>query len=197
MAQLLKQPTPTPAGRFSQVLPSVKCSSCGRPVPVDELGEHICPPTPSVPTLPKPYHSPQSATALLPPRLQNLAASPRSPGPSPLRSAPAPQDFRPPQFSSSGSGNWPSPSTPTAPSAPWTAREQKQRVPSPLARSQPQQIPNSAHPFASSQERARTPSAPPHRDYRFERRDMDRHAYPQSQSSPVHSPLSGNRLPPP
>ena len=28
-----------------EVLPTVKCSSCGRPVPLDNLGDHVCPPS--------------------------------------------------------------------------------------------------------------------------------------------------------
>jgi hypothetical protein len=187
MAQLLKQPTPTPAGRFSQMLPSVKCSSCGRPVPVDELGDHICPPTPSVPTLPRPQHSPQSATALLPPRLQNLATSPISPSfrspvhaPSPLRSSPAPRDPR--AFQSTTL-------PPVSPNPPWNHPVPDQRVNSPLARSHHQQIPTSPHSF-HSEERAWTPSAP-HPDHRFERREVDRRGYPQPQPSPIPSPLSG------
>jgi PDZ and LIM domain protein 5/6/7 len=166
MAQLLKQPTPTPAGRVPSMLPSVKCSSCGRPVPVDELGDHVCPPPSSAPSLPRPQHSPQSAAALLPPRLQNLANGGRSPAavhvPSPLRSAPVVQDPRSFQNKSS-------PLSTNAPSAPWN---QPQRSNSPLGRSHPQQVPVSANPTLS-QQRAQSPFTA----QRDDRRDADRNAY--------------------
>ena len=41
MAQLVPNP---PTERISYLLPTVKCSSCTRPVPLDQLGDHICPP---------------------------------------------------------------------------------------------------------------------------------------------------------
>ncbi|KXN91493.1 Paxillin [Leucoagaricus sp. SymC.cos] len=55
MASLLAPTTSQP--RASQVLPTVKCSSCSQPVPLAELGEHTCdkvPPVPSIPKLPSP-----------------------------------------------------------------------------------------------------------------------------------------------
>ncbi|KAF7440629.1 hypothetical protein PC9H_000975 [Pleurotus ostreatus] len=74
--------------RISQLLPTVKCSSCNNPVPLAELGDHICPKPPPLPTqskaalnLPKPALTPSAATALLPTRLQNLVSNPRSPSP--------------------------------------------------------------------------------------------------------------------
>ncbi|KAJ7109514.1 hypothetical protein C8R44DRAFT_713656 [Mycena epipterygia] len=84
-----------PPGRISQLLPSVKCSNCNLPVPLAELGDHICAPAPPLPTLnlpkaslniPKPSLSPGAATSLLPQRLQgrvNPPVSPRSPLPPP------------------------------------------------------------------------------------------------------------------
>ncbi|KAJ6597029.1 hypothetical protein DFH09DRAFT_1133432 [Mycena vulgaris] len=84
-----------PPGRMSQLLPSVKCSNCNLPVPLAELGEHICAPAPPLPTLnlpktslniPKPTLSPGAAASLLPQRLQGLVkppVSPRSPLPPP------------------------------------------------------------------------------------------------------------------
>ncbi len=41
MAQLAPNP---PTERISQLLPTVKCSSCAQPVPLDQLGNHVCPP---------------------------------------------------------------------------------------------------------------------------------------------------------
>jgi hypothetical protein len=108
------------AGRLvSQSLPSVKCSTCGRPVPVDELGDHSCQPPPQRPQQQQQQRTPKSAAALLPPRLQNLAVnSPISPGPrspvvqvsSPLRSAPVIQ--APPR------NNSPRPKSPLPPPPP-------------------------------------------------------------------------------
>jgi hypothetical protein len=44
MAQLAPNPPIQPL-RISQLLPTVKCSSCTQPVPLDQLGDHICPST--------------------------------------------------------------------------------------------------------------------------------------------------------
>ncbi|KAF9564414.1 hypothetical protein CPC08DRAFT_705366 [Agrocybe pediades] len=70
----------------SKLLPSVKCSTCNQPVPLDELGDHTCSPPQSLaspisappsktvspgPVLPKPSLSQEEANALLPGRLQN------------------------------------------------------------------------------------------------------------------------------
>ncbi|KAI9356694.1 hypothetical protein BD770DRAFT_104823 [Pilaira anomala] len=41
--------------RISQILPSVKCSDCGRDVLIRRLGDHLCssqPPVPSLPIIP-------------------------------------------------------------------------------------------------------------------------------------------------
>ena len=46
--------------RISQLLPSVKCSSCGQSVPLDKLGDHVC--------VPLPTSSPSSKH--IPPRLK-------------------------------------------------------------------------------------------------------------------------------
>lgn len=76
MAPLLSPAPGNPPGRISQLLPTVKCSNCNRPVPLTELGEHICAAPPPVPTLPKPSVSPAAAASLLPQRLQGRVASP-------------------------------------------------------------------------------------------------------------------------
>ncbi|KAF8559643.1 hypothetical protein OG21DRAFT_1430630 [Imleria badia] len=59
-----------------EALPTVKCSSCGQPVPLDDLGDHVCTPLPppSLLSLQKPQMSPKSAATLLPQRLQSLVA---------------------------------------------------------------------------------------------------------------------------
>ena len=40
--------------RISQLLPAVKCSSCGIGVPLDKLGDHVCTPVPPSPSTPRP-----------------------------------------------------------------------------------------------------------------------------------------------
>lgn len=66
-----------PAGRtdMSQLLPTVKCSNCNRPVPLDDLSDHVCA---TAPSLPKPALSPAAAVSLLPQRLQDRLVSPRT-----------------------------------------------------------------------------------------------------------------------
>jgi hypothetical protein len=54
MASLLAPSSSQPA-RISQVLPTVKCSNCNLPVPLDELGDHICPPQTASPPLGRPH----------------------------------------------------------------------------------------------------------------------------------------------
>ena len=79
MAQLLNPPS-IPGARISQLLPTVKCSTCGSPVPLDQLGDHVCPPTPPVPTVRSPHAS--KPPAVRPLRLQNLVSPTRSHSPS-------------------------------------------------------------------------------------------------------------------
>ncbi|KAI8080816.1 uncharacterized protein B0P05DRAFT_539704 [Gilbertella persicaria] len=40
--------------RISQILPTVKCSDCGKDVEIRRLGDHLCstPPVPSIPIIP-------------------------------------------------------------------------------------------------------------------------------------------------
>ncbi|KIY65294.1 hypothetical protein CYLTODRAFT_379682 [Cylindrobasidium torrendii FP15055 ss-10] len=76
-------------GRISQLLPTVKCSNCNDPVPLAELGEHVCSKPPPMPTTTAP------ASGGLSLRLQNLISplKPNSipmPGSSPSRT-PSPQ----------------------------------------------------------------------------------------------------------
>ncbi|KAF7323092.1 hypothetical protein HMN09_00089300 [Mycena chlorophos] len=88
--------SPQPAGRMSQVLPTVKCSSCQTQLSLDELGSHVCavaPPLPvvSIPkpnSIPKPTISPGAATSLLPQRLQGLVKPPSAQQPPPAASPP-------------------------------------------------------------------------------------------------------------
>ena len=54
---------------MSQLLPTVKCSDCNKPVPIHELGEHVCAPPPS------PSTSGPSLSNLLAQRVQEMASS--------------------------------------------------------------------------------------------------------------------------
>jgi hypothetical protein len=69
MASLLPPSNP-PAGRISQLLPTVKCSDCNKPVPIHELGEHVCAPPPS------PSAGGPSLSNLLAQRVQKMVSSP-------------------------------------------------------------------------------------------------------------------------
>ncbi|KAH8106809.1 hypothetical protein BXZ70DRAFT_997738 [Cristinia sonorae] len=94
MAQLLS-PTQGPA-RISQILPTVKCSNCNAPVPISELGEHVCSKPPPMPSL-RPPMSPRSASDFLPQKYANLV-SPRSNSPlaqQPSRTPPPQQQLPP------------------------------------------------------------------------------------------------------
>jgi hypothetical protein len=55
MAQLVPNP---PTERMSRLLPTVKCSSCTQPVPLDQLGDHVCPPASSLASDTKPVPPP-------------------------------------------------------------------------------------------------------------------------------------------
>jgi len=67
---------PNVQGRISQLLPTVKCSNCHQPVPLQQLSDHVCA---LVPSLPKPALSADAAAALLPQRLQGRLPPPRAP----------------------------------------------------------------------------------------------------------------------
>lgn len=104
MAQLAPNP---PAERMSRLLPTVKCSSCTQPVPLDQLGDHVCPPSSNlasdtkpvlpplrVQTAPRPSSNASTRSplaALFPRRRPSAAATPRgaSPTPSLSRSVPS------------------------------------------------------------------------------------------------------------
>ncbi|KAJ6502416.1 hypothetical protein C8R45DRAFT_619337 [Mycena sanguinolenta] len=122
---LLSSPSQPSAARMSQMLPSVKCSSCGLQIPITELGEHICAPAPPLPTpknnlnLPKPSYTPNAATSLLPQRLQGLVNGPGVPPPSAGRASPAnagPSRNDQLRLNTGSSLNAPSSSYPTRPS---------------------------------------------------------------------------------
>ncbi|KZT71289.1 hypothetical protein DAEQUDRAFT_724238 [Daedalea quercina L-15889] len=75
MAQLLNPAAVSEPGRISQILPSVKCSNCSQPVPIHELGEHVCAPAPAMPAL-KSLVSPLSAIERDPHKYQSRQALP-------------------------------------------------------------------------------------------------------------------------
>lgn len=68
-SSLLPQSAPD-SGRISQILPSVRCSNCNQPVPINELEGHVCAVLPVTPS--------SSLSSLLPQRLQTLVSLPRS-----------------------------------------------------------------------------------------------------------------------
>ena len=92
MASLLP-PSNHAQGRISQVLPTVKCSDCLKPVPIHELGEHVCSPLPSPSTVGPSWSN------LLAQRVQEMVSSssvrpepsktppPKTPSPTPSRHA--------------------------------------------------------------------------------------------------------------
>ncbi|KZT26549.1 hypothetical protein NEOLEDRAFT_1177545 [Neolentinus lepideus HHB14362 ss-1] len=115
MASLLS-PAPSGPPRLSQLLPTVKCSSCNAPVALSELGDHVCKPAPPLPNSPG---STKSVASFLPTRLQNLV-SPTSTSSPPSAPPPAPTGPAGQQRSSSLS---------------FTGRNQRpERGPSPLSR---------------------------------------------------------------
>lgn len=75
MAQLLNPAAVPDPGRISQILPTVKCSNCNQPVPIHELGDHVCEPTPTMPAL-KSLVSPLSAIELDPHTYQSKQSLP-------------------------------------------------------------------------------------------------------------------------
>ncbi|KAJ3492091.1 hypothetical protein NLI96_g217 [Meripilus lineatus] len=74
MASLLIPPPPENA-RLSQILPTVKCSTCNQPVPISELGDHVCPPAPII----KPPMSPRSTATILSEKYHSLVSRPSTP----------------------------------------------------------------------------------------------------------------------
>ena len=73
----LLDPNPrTQDPRISQILPTVKCSTCSKPVPLDRLGDHICAP------LLTSSNSPSDTKLPPPPLTVQTSPSPPSPAPS-------------------------------------------------------------------------------------------------------------------
>lgn len=73
----LLDPNPrTQDPRISQILPTVKCSTCSKPVPLDRLGDHICAP------LLTSSNSPSDTKLSPPPLTVQTSPSPPSPTPS-------------------------------------------------------------------------------------------------------------------
>ena len=84
MVQTASLLPPAQAPRLSQLLPTVKCSSCSQPVPLADLSDHVCtrpPPLPNAPPLPKSPASPKPPSSFLSQRLrlQNLVSRANTP----------------------------------------------------------------------------------------------------------------------
>jgi hypothetical protein len=112
--------------RMSQMLPTVKCSDCAQPVPLDELGEHKCAPAPPVPKLP-----PKAAAPAPTPKPAPVPAPAPTVAPTLPRSSRNPEDLlparlknlvAPPAAASARTGRAPSPSPAPAP-APAVTRQ--------------------------------------------------------------------------
>lgn len=101
MASLLAPSAVNQPARISQILPTVKCSNCNQPVPLAELGDHICakpPPLPAAPKLNQPQ-LPNSANSLparvASPGLPAAGPPPQRLGTPPLRASSSPRPHPP------------------------------------------------------------------------------------------------------
>ncbi|KAI0093518.1 hypothetical protein BDY19DRAFT_256428 [Irpex rosettiformis] len=143
MAQTLAAPRPEP-GRISQILPSVKCSTCGKPVPIAELGEHVCSTPPSMPAASaKPPMSPTSPS-FFQQKYQNLISGnrPATPKASPT---PPPVAYRPPRLSSSSTNPPPRTTSPlSAQRGSLGSASSSSRTPSPGPRVQSPLVPTTS-----------------------------------------------------
>ncbi|KAF5389924.1 hypothetical protein D9757_003648 [Collybiopsis confluens] len=105
--------------RISQLLPTVKCSNCNQPVPLNDLVDHVCsaaPPVPSLPTnsgggLRGRFQGLLTTPAAKPPPAHPIPSPPPSPSrpaspTSPSKASPSDQPRRP-SFASSKAGSPP------------------------------------------------------------------------------------------
>lgn len=190
--------------RMSQLLPAVKCSSCGQSVPLDKLGDHIC-------TLVPP--SSPSSSKHIPPRLKLHTAivnassagatSPRLPSTSPRdvrdydrgppRSNPSNNPSRAPSRNGIRSPPLP-PSRTQTPILPTSSvRQPISPYPGNGSRPQPEVAPNTnshpnnihAHPSVANHRRPSVPSTPLPQGHRI--------AHPVSMSNRPNPPI---RVPP-
>ncbi|KAG0188697.1 hypothetical protein DFQ28_004512 [Apophysomyces sp. BC1034] len=79
--------------RMSQILPTVKCSDCGRDVHIRRLGDHLCssmPPVPAIPILPPQRQGPKTTSPVSPLESPSGLRYDHSYGHSPVRSATPP-----------------------------------------------------------------------------------------------------------
>lgn len=163
--------TSQPILRMSQLLPAVKCSSCGLSVPLDKLGDHICTPVPPSP----------SSSKSIPPRLKLQTAianasladatSPRLPTTSPRdvrnfdRGPPRTNPSRAPSRNGIRSPA-PPPSRTQTPILASSARQPSSQYPGNGGRPQPEVVPNAnshpsnihAHPSVANHRRPSVPS---------------------------------------
>jgi hypothetical protein len=167
LASLLSPTSSAPPARISQLLPSVKCSTCHQPVPLAELGEHTCEAPPPVPSLPKPTITQEAATALLPGRLQGRVEHQRIPSSASAR----------PRINTKGGGS------------PTQATFQPKS--SPLARSDP----NARDPPSLSPLRTRTPANDVRMRTPSISTPATARPFTNQDSTPIPPPRNGNASP--
>ena len=129
MAQIASNP---PTERISHLLPTVKCSSCTQPVPLDQLGDHVCPPPSNLSSDTKPVPSPLKAQTLPRPPSNASTRSPMSiffPRRRPS-AAPNPRDvsLTPSRAPSRNAARSPAPSLSQSPRPPSRAQTQRQEL---------------------------------------------------------------------
>ncbi|GJE90758.1 LIM domain-containing protein [Phanerochaete sordida] len=171
MASSLSVAGPEP-GRISQILPAVKCSSCNNPVPIAELGEHVCTAPPVMPAASqKPPMSPTS-TSFFQAKYQKLISS-QTPS-TPQATTSALPTMVPPRAASvpprqgtplSVRGASPAPPTPTSPQSPPTHSPRQASVaslnlPNPYARPERVPSPLARGPSPGAQDKVVFPSRP-------------------------------------
>ena len=193
--------TPRSNPRISQILPSVKCSSCGQPVPLDKLGDHVCAPLPtsspsSKPILPRLKLQSAIASANL-----RDATSPRSLPTSPRDVRNYDRDNNPSRAPSRNGVRSPAPppsrtQTPILPAS--SARQPISQYPGNGSRPPPEVAGNShpstihAHPSVANYRR---PSVPPSPLTQALRVTQDPRSMPMS--NPPNPPIRGPPSPAP
>ncbi|EMD38262.1 hypothetical protein CERSUDRAFT_93791 [Gelatoporia subvermispora B] len=203
MAQLLAPNAPGP-GRISQILPTVKCSTCNHPVAIAELGEHVCAAVPALPTPPPPM-SPRSPASLLPQKFQNLFPRSQTQQAQQQQQPPAMRQVSPLSIqkrdSASPAKQPPRARTPSTASSLSTrsAESRSERIPSPLARRRTPDLPRVPFPTGplpphpsrvssvSSRASSRKSSNPLPSPYAASRTSSESARSPP----PVHPPLPG------
>ncbi|KAF9532197.1 hypothetical protein CPB83DRAFT_903757 [Crepidotus variabilis] len=157
IASLLSPTSTQPKERISQLLPTVKCSTCHKPVPLTDLGEHLCSgPPPPVPPAPAPAPAPnpprhqrEGSTASSRLRINTLGRPPPSPTNQSFKSSPLAQGNRQDTSTPRPREREPTPPTAAAATAPRT------RTPSNAGSNQ--STPSTARPPVSFNNQETTP----------------------------------------